>query len=83
MVYQFMRSTHQLFSDNFYKVYRVFGLDGETYETKKKQGAENGEAVLKVTEATPVRPAENQTGSGLPGPAPGALDPSGSIDSIT
>ena len=50
---------------------------------QKKQDAENGEAVHKVTEATPVRPAENQTGSGLPGPAPGALDPSGSIDSIT
>ena len=60
----------------------MFGLDGETYETKK-QDAENGEAVLKVTEATPVSPAENLTGSGLPGPAPGALDPSGSIDSIT
>lgn len=69
-------------SDNFYKVHRVFGLN-EDYETKKQQDAENGEAVLKVTEATPVSPAENRTGSGSPGPAPGALDPSGSIESIT
>ena len=76
-----MRSTHQLLSDNFYKVHRVFGLDGETYETKK-QGAENGEAVLKVTEATPVSPAENLTESGHSGPAPEAPTPSGSIDSI-
>lgn len=77
-----MRSTHQLLSDNFYKVHRVFGLDGETYETKK-QDAENGEAVLKVTEATPVSPAENLTESGHFGPVPKAPTPSGSIDSIT
>lgn len=50
---------------------------------QKKQDAENGEAVHKVTEATPIRPAENQTESGHSGPAPEAPTPSGSIDSIT
>ena len=60
----------------------MFGLDGETYETKKA-GRWKRRGGAKVTEATPVSPAENLTESGHSGPAPEAPTPSGSIDSIT